>query len=85
MQCFIYKGTKKAELYLYIENKDDFSKVPETLFANLGVPEFVIKLDLTPERKLAREDVNKVMASLKDKGYFIQLPPVKISPPDKIQ
>ena len=85
MQCFIYRGTKKAELFLYIDNKDDFSKVPETLFASIGVPEFVMELELTPARKLARVDVNKVMSSLIDKGYFIQMPPVKISMPDKIQ
>jgi len=85
MRCFIYKGTKKAELFLYITNKDDFSNVPETLFASLGAPELVMELELTPERKLARVDVNKVMASLKDKGYFIQMPPVPIRTPDKIQ
>jgi len=85
MKCFIYKGTKKAELYLYINNKDDFSNVPETLFSSLGVLEFVMELELSREKKLAKEDVNKVMVSLKDKGYFIQMPPVKISVPDKIQ
>jgi uncharacterized protein YcgL (UPF0745 family) len=85
MQCFIYKGKKKAELFLYITNKDDFSNVPDTLFASFGKTEFVMELKLTPERKLARVDVNRVMTSLKDKGYFIQMPPVLIKTPDKIQ
>jgi uncharacterized protein YcgL (UPF0745 family) len=85
MKCFIYKGTRKAELYLYIDSKDDFSNVPEALFSGLGVPEFIMELELSPEKKLAREDVNKVIVSLKDKGYFIQMPPVKINSPDKIQ
>lgn len=85
MQCFIYKSTKKTEFFLYIDKKDDFSNVPEPLFASLGTPEFVMELELTPERKLARVDVNKVISSLKDKGYFIQMPPVPIRAPDKIQ
>lgn len=85
MQSYIYKSLKKAELYLYINNKDDFSKVPETLVSDLGVPEFVMELELSPKIKLAREDVNKVMASLKDKGYFIQMPPVIVRAPDNIQ
>ncbi len=85
MQCFIYSGKKKAELFLYITNKNDFSNVPEALFASFGTTEFVMELELTPERKLARVDVTKVMISLKDKGYFIQMPPVPIRTPDKIQ
>ena len=85
MQCFIYKAKKKADLFLYITNKDDFSNVPETLFASFGTTELVMELKLTPERKLARVNVNKVMTSLKDKGYFIQMPPVTIRSPYKIQ
>jgi len=32
MQCYIYKSLKKDELYLYLNKKDDFSELPETLF-----------------------------------------------------
>lgn len=78
MQCYIYKSVKKAELYLYLEKKDDFSKIPEALLNGLGKTEFVMDLEITPERKLAREDVNKVLASLQDKGFFIQMPPTII-------
>jgi uncharacterized protein len=85
MQCFIYKSLKKDYLYLYINNKDDFSRVPEALFNSFGNMEFVMGLDLTPERKLAQEDAGKVIASLKEKGFFVQMPPVKVEAPLKIQ
>jgi uncharacterized protein YcgL (UPF0745 family) len=78
MQCFIYKSLKKSELYLYIEKKDDFSKIPETLLNSFGRLEFVMDLELIVDLKLAREDVNKVLASLKDKGFFVQIPPTTI-------
>lgn len=78
MQCFIYKSLKKAELYLYLEKKDDFSMVPEPLLDSFGKMEFVMDLDITPERKLAREDGAKVLASLQDKGFFVQMPPTII-------
>jgi uncharacterized protein YcgL (UPF0745 family) len=78
MQCFIYKSLKKSELYLYIEKKDDFSKIPETLLNSFGRLEFVMDLELIADLKLAREDVNKVLASLKDKGFFVQIPPTTI-------
>ncbi len=78
MQCFIYKSLKKSELYLYVEKKDDFSKIPETLLNSFGRLEFVMDLELLADLKLAREDVNKVLASLNDKGFFVQMPPTII-------
>ena len=80
MQCFIYKSLKKDYLYLYVAEKDDFSKVPEALFDRLGKMEFVMDLELSPERKLAREDAGKVIESLKEQGFFVQLPPQKETP-----
>lgn len=79
MLCFIYKSLKKDYLYLYITKKDDFSQVPEALFNSMGKIEFVMELELSAERKLAREDTMKVIAGLKEKGFFVQLPPTKVS------
>jgi uncharacterized protein YcgL (UPF0745 family) len=75
MLCFVYKSLKKAELYLYLDKKDDFSSVPEALLQNVGRLEFVMELELTPERKLARENSEKVLVGLQEKGFFVQLPP----------
>jgi len=80
MQCFIYKSLKKDFLYLYVAKKDDFSKVPDALISHLGKMEFVIDLELSPERKLAMEDAGKVIKSLKEQGFFVQLPPQKEKP-----
>jgi uncharacterized protein YcgL (UPF0745 family) len=85
MQCFIYKSLKKEYLYLYTDKKDDFSSLPELLFNSLGRLEFVMELELVPERKLAREDAGKIIQSLKEKGFFVQMPPSKVSSPLKIQ
>ncbi len=77
MQSFIYKSLKKDYLYLYLVNRDDFSKVPEELLNNFGKLEFVMELALTEDKKLAKEDAKKVIESLNTKGFFIQLPPQK--------
>ncbi len=81
MQCFIYKSLKKDELYLYLDKKDDFSSLPQALFDSLGQLVFVMELQLTPERKLARENVDKVITSLQNKGFFIQMPPATVISP----
>lgn len=75
MQCYVYKSLKKHLFYLYISQKDDFSCVPDELLQTMGKLEFVLELELSPERKLAKEDSQKVLASLQDKGFFVQLPP----------
>ncbi len=85
MLCFIYKSLKKEHLYLYIDKKDDFSKVPEALFNSFGKMEFVMDLELTPERKLAKEDAGKVIDSLRMKGFFVQMPPINLSAPLTVQ
>lgn len=85
MQCFIYKSLMKQDIYLYVTQKDDFSNVPEALINSLGRLEFVFDLQLSPERKLAQADAVKVMNSLKELGYYLQLPPTPMAAPLRIQ
>ncbi|MDT8311449.1 MAG: YcgL domain-containing protein [Methylophaga sp.] len=76
METFIYKSRKKEELYLYLAVKDDFSTVPEDLLKSIGhEPLFVMQLTLSEQRKLAREDVRKVMHNLQEQGFHLQMPP----------
>jgi len=78
MKCFVYKSLKKEELYLYLAKEDDFSVIPDSLLNSFGHLELVMALDITPERKLARADVNKVLISLQEDGFFVQIPPVRV-------
>lgn len=75
MHCAIYKGTKKNDHYLYIEREDDFSRVPEVLLNMLGKLKLVMTLELAPERKLAQADTRQVINSLREQGYYFQMPP----------
>ena len=75
--CDIYKGDKKEEMYLYVPKDGVLSNVPETLLASFGELKLVTTLVLTPSRKLARADINKVLQEIADKGFYLQLPPAK--------
>jgi len=77
--CSIYKSKKKDGAYLYIPKKDDFSKIPNELMKMFGLPHFVMVIKLEG-RNLAQVDVNKVMESLQEDGFFLQLPP----PPENL-
>ena len=75
MLVSIYRSSKKDEMYLYIEKKDDFSTVPESLLELFGQPKFAMQLNLKKRAKLARVDIEEVKKSLSDKGFFLQMPP----------
>jgi uncharacterized protein YcgL (UPF0745 family) len=51
--------------------------VPEALLSYFGTPEHVLDLDLTADRKLAREDPVEVLQNLREKGFHLQMPESK--------
>ena len=74
MQAYVYKSLKKADTYVYLAARDDFTRLPEPLRTQLGTLEFVLDVALTPERKLAREDVAVVRGNLVSRGFYLQFP-----------
>lgn len=74
MKTVIYKGSKKRDSYLYIEQEDDFSRVPEVLLGAMGKLELVMTLELSAEKKLARADIQQVMKALEQDGFYLQMP-----------
>lgn len=60
-------------MYIYLAEEDDFSKVPKDIYNSLGIVEFAMKLELSTDRKLAKEDPAKVMKNLAENGFHIQL------------
>jgi len=73
--CWIYKSPKKDEMYLYLPRQDNFENVPELLLQKFGKPLFVMELELNPERKLARENIETVLNNLAENGFHLQMPP----------
>lgn len=73
--CWVYKSSRKDEMYLYSNQKDDFTEVPEPLLKQFGTPQFVMELELNAQKKLARVDINQVIDSLNTQGFFLQMPP----------
>jgi hypothetical protein len=63
MLTAVYKSKKKADTFLFIEKRDDFSKVPEPLMAMFGQPQ------------LGVADLDTLKQSLSDQGYYLQIPP----------
>lgn len=75
MHAYVYKSRRKADTYVYLAGRDDFTRLPAPLRAELGPLAFVLDVALTPGRRLAREDAATVRESLVARGFHLQLPP----------
>lgn len=80
MLCAVYRSLRKEGTYLYIEKRDDFSKVPDLLLQNFGSPQLVTIINLAKREHLAQIDINKLKAALVEPGFYLQLPP----PPENL-
>ena len=80
MHAYVYKSRRKQDTYLYLARRDDFAAIPEPLRAPLGELAFVLELDLTPERRLARENPDVVRSNLASRGFHLQFPPTVADP-----
>ncbi len=75
MHCQIFRSQKKDETYLFLVADLPFEELPEDLRATFGEPVFVMSLKLSAKSKLARVETQSVLESLREQGYFLQLPP----------
>tara|TARA_B110000046_G_scaffold82125_1_gene90381 strand:- start:685 stop:906 length:222 start_codon:yes stop_codon:yes gene_type:complete len=67
-------------MYLYIHENKTSKDLPKELIKMVRELTHTLDLELSLERKLAREDINMVMKNLKEKGYHLQMPHDPLSP-----
>lgn len=73
MFCVIYRSSKRDQTYLYVEKKDDFSRVPEALMKGFGQPQLAMMLPLDGRKKLVNAELEKVKQALSEQGYYLQI------------
>ncbi len=80
MFCAIYRSSRRDQTYLYVEQKDDFSRVPADLLQGLGKLQLAMLLPLDGSKSLVGADRERVIAALHEEGFYLQLPP----PPESL-
>ena len=75
MLCQVFRSPKREQRYLYVDRQEGLSRVPEALIQRFGEPEPIMLLKLDGTRKLARANADDVVASIRDKGFYLQMPP----------
>lgn len=71
MLTAVYKSIKKADTYLFVEKRDDFSRVPEPLLETFGQPKYVMMINLASREKLGVADLDAVKQALIDRSTAI--------------
>lgn len=75
MKCFVYRSSKRNNTYVYLRERDAFAVLPADLAGGLGTLDFVMELELTPERRLATQDPKRVLQNLREFAFHVQFPP----------
>lgn len=74
--CQIYSASKKAECFIYVKKGDaPETLLPEAMRELLGEFKPVMALLLDESKKLANTEPKRVIESIDDCGYFVQMPP----------
>lgn len=75
--CEVLKSPRKDEMYLYVDKREGLSRVPEALLERFGKPVSAMTLILRSDKPLARAKAADVIAAIRDKGFYLQMPPAK--------
>lgn len=81
MLCIVFKSNRRPDTYVYVGAVETLSKLPAALQQGLGKLDEVLRFELSPERKLAREDARLVYRNIESIGYHVQFPPAESIPP----
>jgi len=78
MHCYVYKGDKKDDHYLYLNREfkaDDLpDNFPKAILNLLGELTLVVDFELTPERKLPQAEAQHVLGDMQARGFYLQMP-----------
>ena len=72
----IYRSERHRGAYLYTCFDQGLDAVPALLKAKLQPLVESMTLVLKPSKSLANADIDKVLSSLNESGFYLQMPPV---------
>lgn len=71
----VFRCKKKEGAYIYVAKGKNLDELPEALRKQTGALEHSMTLVLTPDRKLAQADAQKVLNAIEEQGFYLQMPP----------
>jgi len=78
MHCYVYKGDRKDDHYLYLDYEFEPNKLvagfPSAILDLMGDLSLVIDFELSAERQLPQANAEQVMADIESHGFYLQMP-----------
>ncbi|MBD9370629.1 YcgL domain-containing protein [Xanthomonas sp. XNM01] len=75
MQAYVYKSLRKADTYVFLAEREGFTRMPDAVRQQLGELSFLLEVALDAGRRLAQSDPQVVRANLRTHGFHVQFPP----------
>jgi uncharacterized protein YcgL (UPF0745 family) len=72
----VFRSTREACCYLYVDKKEGMARVPAALLERFGKAETAMTLMLEPTRKLASANAVTILENIRDQGFYLQMPPL---------
>jgi uncharacterized protein YcgL (UPF0745 family) len=78
MNCYVYKGDKKEDFYLYLNHEFDHealpSSFPKAILVLMGELKLVLEFELDHKRKLQQAETEQVISDIEQQGFYLQMP-----------
>ena len=75
LNCQIFKSSRQENTYIYLPEGTGIDSLPNSLRDVFGTPEKVLDVVLDKDTRLAQADASQVMQAIRERGYYLQLPP----------
>lgn len=84
MLSYIYRSGKKADCYLYLDKPIAGFELPVPVKKVVGDLSLVMELTIQEETKLVLSDPKVVLATMREQGFYIQMPSKEPHPVDEL-
>lgn len=78
MYCYVYKGDKKEDHFLYLSQDFDQEGLPDSfptvILDLMGVLSLVVEFELSLDRELPQAEAAQVISDVESQGFYLQMP-----------
>jgi len=78
MYCYVYKGDKKEDHYLYLDCEFDAdnlnAELPSAILKLMGELSLVLEFELALDRRLPQAEAQQVISDIQSQGFYLQMP-----------
>ena len=75
LEVSVYKSGTRADTYVFLPSDETLESLPDAVQNQFVNAEPFLTFELTADRHLAQAEPEKVLSSIANLGFYLQLPP----------